>query len=96
MSNTQFWSIEKRLMLTKILIDKEPHIILDYDKCKKCNKKICVRACPAGLYTVDENGTLHFNYEGCLECGTCKILCPFNAISWKFPRGGYGVYYKFG
>ena len=32
----------------------------------------------------------------CIECGTCRILCPYYNVSWKYPRGGFGVAYKFG
>ncbi len=92
----KIWSVEKRLTLTKFIIDKKPHIEVNYEICRKCESRICVKACPAGLYTIDENGELRFNYEGCLECGTCKMVCPLNAIKWNFPRGGFGVYYQFG
>ncbi|MBU1208420.1 MAG: hypothetical protein KKH04_16085 [Proteobacteria bacterium] len=26
-------------------------------------------------------------YEGCLECGSCRIGCPHLNIEWRFPRG---------
>ena len=34
-----------------------------------------VNGCPAGLYTLQENGDLAFDFAGCLECGTCRVLC---------------------
>jgi ferredoxin like protein len=37
-----------------------------------------------------------YNYEGCLECGSCKFACPKGAVDFSYPRGGYGVYYKYG
>jgi ferredoxin like protein len=37
-----------------------------------------------------------FNCEGCLECGTCKVVCDRDAVSWRYPRGGYGVRYRWG
>lgn len=89
-------SIEKRLTLIKFLIYEKPHIIIDIERCNKCDRKICIKACPAGLYTLDEDGKLLFNYEGCLECGTCRVVCPHDAIRWSYPPGGYGVYFQFG
>ncbi len=89
-------SVEKRLTLTKFNIHKEPHIVVDTSKCEKCEEKPCIYACPAGLYQLDENGKLVFIYEGCLECGTCRLICPYGAVSWNYPPGGYGVWYKFG
>jgi ferredoxin like protein len=37
-----------------------------------------------------------FSYEGCLECGSCRISCPQGAIHWVYPRGGFGICYQYG
>ena len=89
-------SVEKRLALVKFDIHEKPHITVDKEKCRICEEKYCVKACPAGLYEIDENGEILFNYEGCLECGTCRLICPNNAIHWEYPEGGYGVFFQFG
>jgi ferredoxin like protein len=35
--------------------------------------------------------------DGCMECGTCRVLCEeAGDIVWNYPRGGYGVLFKFG
>ena len=34
------------------------------------------------------------NWEGCLECGTCLICCDDRALTWTYPRGGFGVQYR--
>jgi len=35
--------------------------------------------------------------DGCLECGTCRIICDdYRNVDWEYPRGGYGVLFKFG
>ncbi len=96
MSSSGKLSVEERLALDKFEIYSKPHIIVDKDKCLKCPEKPCVKACPAGLYTVDEEGRLQFNYEGCLECGACRLICPYNAVKWSYPPGGFGVHYQFG
>ena len=90
------FSVEERLLRTKFEIFKEPHITVDKSKCSGCEAKPCINVCPAGLYTLDENGELQFNYEGCLECGSCRLICPYNSIHWDTPPGGYGVDYHFG
>jgi ferredoxin like protein len=57
---------------------------------------LLVMACPANLYS-HEGGKLSFNYEGCLECGTCRVLSLGKAIeSWTYPRGAKGVEYHQG
>lgn len=88
-------SIEQRLSLLVFNVDKEPHIIVDTNKCKKCEQKPCVYVCPAELYKL-ENGEIIFNYEGCLECGSCRIVCPHDAIKWNYPRGGFGAHFRYG
>jgi ferredoxin like protein len=37
-----------------------------------------------------------FSYEGCLECGTCRMVCSFHAVNWSYPKQGNGVLYRFG
>ena len=34
--------------------------------------------------------------SACVECGVCKIVCPYDNFDWRYPRGGYGVRYKYG
>ncbi|MCL4343587.1 MAG: 4Fe-4S dicluster domain-containing protein [Thaumarchaeota archaeon] len=75
-------------------VDSNPHITVDSEKCKNCNTKPCIRLCPAGCYTMSEK-TLVFSYEGCVECGTCRVVCPLEAIHWEFPKSGRGIYFRF-
>ena len=43
------------------------------------------------------DGRVLFSYEGCVECGTCRIVCnEFDNVEWTYPRGGYGIQYRFG
>lgn len=56
-----------------------------------------VRVCPAALYKRRENGVKSFDYSGCLECGTCRILCKDTIIKkWENPAPSMGVSYRFG
>jgi ferredoxin like protein len=91
-------SIEQLLGLDKFLVDDEhAHITVNKEICKTCPGKPCTYACPAGLYTVKE-GDISFDYAGCLECGTCRVACP-NAgkvITWGYPRGGFGIQFRYG
>ncbi|MBQ2640979.1 MAG: 4Fe-4S dicluster domain-containing protein, partial [Lachnospiraceae bacterium] len=53
-------------------------------------------ACPAGLYHY-ENGKVTFSHEGCLECGTCRVLSIDKVVkSWDHPMGGAGVQFRQG
>ena len=89
--------VEEKLALNKFDIDREVHIRVDEEKCKSCNLKPCLYACPAECYTIRaEGGHLTFSYEGCLECGSCRFSCDKGAIDWVNPRGGFGVCYQYG
>ena len=44
-----------------------------------------------------EDGSIDFNYEGCLECGTCRVLTHGRIVeSWDHPMGGMGVAFRKG
>jgi ferredoxin like protein len=89
-------AIDAKLGLNVFKVDKQPHIVLDQTKCKTCKDMFCLSICPANLYTLTPTGELAINFEGCLECGTCRIICEKCGISWKNPRGGFGVQLRFG
>ncbi len=87
--------IEEKLALNKFDIDREVHIILEEAKCRGCDLTPCLYACPAECYVLRESHVT-FSYEGCLECGSCRISCPRDAIHWVYPRGGFGICYQYG
>ncbi len=88
--------VEEKLGWNSFNVDKEEHIKLDQKKCREqCETKICVLVCPANLYQL-KDGEVIFNYEGCLECGACRVSCPKEALSWSYPRGGFGIRYRYG
>ncbi|MDH7479765.1 MAG: ferredoxin family protein, partial [Syntrophomonadaceae bacterium] len=44
-----------------------------------------------------KDGEISFDCAGCLECGTCRVVCPRpGAIEWNYPRGGFGIVYRYG
>lgn len=80
---------------TSFTIDREAHIVLDLAACRACSTRPCTTACPARCYSwSEEDQRLTFVYDGCLECGTCYILCPGHFTLWHYPRGGFGVGYR--
>ena len=77
--------------------EKVAHIIIDNARCAECPQKPCLTACPAVLFTLDANGQVSNDYAGCLECGTCEMVCPCGGVaSWSYPRGGFGIVYRRG
>jgi len=75
-------------------VDGSPHIQVDTSKCVTCKTRPCIVLCPADTFVILDGKILH-SYEGCLECGTCRVLCPEKAITWKYPLSGRGVQYRF-
>jgi len=97
MSTVEFTvNVDEYLSLNKYQVDEgNPHIELTADPDPGQFLQL-VRACPAGLYKVDEKGT-HFDYAGCLECGTCRILSLGQVVTtWTYPGPTMGVEYRYG
>jgi len=92
-------AIERKLALDTYNVDRgRAHIrIIDPDVCLRCERQQCINCCPATCYTPQEDGHVLFSYEGCVECGTCRIVChEFRNIEWTYPRGGFGIQYRHG
>jgi len=92
--------IEDKLFLDGIKPDEsQSHLkIVDQAVClQRCGERgrPCTLVCPAKVYTWEENKTV-VAYNNCLECGACRIYCPFGNIDWDYPRGGFGISYKQG
>ena len=89
--------IEEKIACNAIRNDKESHIKLRQDVCKDCRERFCIYACPGHLYSLNEEiKEMVVEYAGCLECGTCKIVCVYGSVSWEYPGGEYGVQYRYG
>ncbi len=89
-------NVDLKLGLNKFFVDESNAHIELTDKINEKEFKKLEFACPAGLYKKDESG-FHFDYAGCLECGTCRILCKDTIIKkWEYPVGTLGVEYRNG
>jgi len=76
-----------------------PHIEVETGICNSvCPHKCTTYVCPANCYTLDENGNVNFQFEDCIECGTCLYACDQGAVTWKYPHPeeGKGVNWNFG
>lgn len=92
-------SVDAKLGLLTYKKAPEPHIsITDSDVClTRCHDKPCTKVCPASVYSWnEEQKKIHVQYENCIECGACRMVCPFQNIRCEWPGGGLGVQYKYG
>ncbi len=90
--------VEEKLFQNRYVVDPgQPHIkIAAHDK-PSANLVAMTRLCPAGCYSLADSGKVEVAPDGCMECGTCRILCEAQGdIEWNYPKGGYGVLFKFG
>ena len=91
-------NVEQKLFQNRYLVDTgRPHIkVAPHEKPSKRLLSL-VRICPACCYETNDEGQVEVSADGCLECGTCRVLCGSSGeIEWSYPRGGFGVMFKFG
>ena len=93
-------TLEEKLNLTKFTSDqKYAHITINPEICKeKCSTFECINGCPANCFKLIEGeeteGPVVLDVVACLECGACRIVCPYGSVDWHYPKGGFGVEFK--
>ena len=89
--------IDDLLMTIKYFTDEqEIHLqLIDAEVCVSCDQP-CLFFCPVGAYQKQQDGHMVIAFQSCIECGSCRLMCTHNNVNWKYPRGGFGVAYKFG
>ncbi|MFB9982582.1 ferredoxin family protein [Mesorhizobium newzealandense] len=90
--------VEDKLYHNRYLVDPgRPHIKVRPHEKPSPNLLALTRVCPAKCYELNDAGQVEITPDGCMECGTCRILCEASGeIEWNYPRGGFGVLFKFG
>jgi ferredoxin like protein len=72
-----------------------PHIVLNDISCRECAHRSCLYVCPVKAYQWQEDRVV-LSWERCMECGACLHVCDREALSWEYPRGGFGVCFRLG
>ncbi|MBS7528320.1 MAG: ferredoxin like protein [Clostridiales bacterium] len=88
-------SVADKLGVNKFNVyEEKSHIVIDKQYPDAAEVDRVVRICPAALYTADANG-VRFDYLGCLECGTCRVLSGGKVVTdWQYPVGSFGVSFR--
>lgn len=88
--------VRDKLHFNSYLVDDKGHLaIIDTDVCRHCEHKGCLYVCPVeDFVAVDDHVVL--SWEGCVECGSCRIICDYDNIRWEYPAGGRGICYRYG
>ncbi|MBP2149262.1 ferredoxin family protein [Xanthobacter autotrophicus DSM 597] len=90
--------VEDKLFQNRYLVDSgRSHIKVKAHTTPSPALRTLLTACPARCYELNDKGQVEITADGCVECGTCRIIGePSGDIEWNYPRGGYGVLFKFG
>lgn len=90
--------VEDKLYLNRYLVDSgRAHIKVRPHVTPSPQLLSLLKVCPARCYELNSAGQVEIATDGCVECGTCRIIAePTGDIEWNYPRGGYGVLFKFG
>jgi len=88
-------AVEDKLSTTRFNVDAKLNISVHTEICATCPGKPCLYVCPVQNYVLTD-GKLESSWQGCLECGACRIACTRDAIDWSYPKGGFGVCWRYG
>ncbi|UTF52312.1 ferredoxin family protein [Natronosalvus rutilus] len=92
-------SMEDRLYTVKYEDPGDSHLDVKVASicADSCETADCVSICPADVWRrEDGEGVPTIAYENCLECSSCRFACPYDNVSWEYPKTGAGVTYKRG
>ena len=98
MSNAPKSKVEDKLYNNRYVVDPgKPHIRVRPHAIPSEALLALTHVCPANCYQTNDQGQVEIAADGCLECGTCRGVCAAgDEIEWSYPRGGFGVLFKFG
>jgi ferredoxin like protein len=90
--------VPERLSKNRYDLDKvHSHIEVHQDVARRTGTaSVLVRVCPAHVYAEEADGTISVSEAACLECGTCMAVAAPGALTWHYPRGGFGIAYREG
>lgn len=90
--------VEDKLYQNRYLVDAgRPHIKIKAHITPSAELLALINLCPAGCYARNDTGQVEVTPDGCMECGTCRVVAEASGdIEWNYPRGGFGVLFKFG
>lgn len=90
--------LPERLAVNRFVTDEEEsHIVVNDELASATGTaQRLIACCPAGVYSLAPDGTLAVEYAACLECGTCLAVADPGTLTWRYPRGGFGVQFRDG
>jgi ferredoxin like protein len=89
--------LPERLAKVRFATDPASHITVDQAAAQATGAgPLLVRVCPAGVYSLQDDGSVGVLHAACLECGACLAVTPPGVLTWHYPAGAMGVAYRQG
>jgi len=80
----------------EIIPKTKEHIKVDKEKCIGMNCQVCYILCPTGAFEMEDGKAVwKHGMKHCGECGTCRYICPVDAIDWSYPEAGTGIVHRY-
>ncbi len=71
-----------RIIVKQGMEGKKPYLRFAKTQCMHCADAACVKACPTGATSKDDDGYTVFDAKKCIGCNYCVKACPFQACKY--------------
>lgn len=80
-------NLPKDVSLTKVVKYEEgiypnARMYMDVKLCMHCDNPPCVEICPTGASIKLDNGIVYVDYDKCIGCKNCIMVCPYDARTY--------------
>ncbi|MFC1921579.1 4Fe-4S dicluster domain-containing protein [Chloroflexota bacterium] len=69
------------------MLDKDERANFIKHACNHCTNAACEKACPVGAISKPDGTHVVVNQEKCIQCGYCRMACPFDVPHYGEPSG---------
>ena len=78
--------VEDKLFYNRYLVDAgRAHIKVRPHTVPTSALLTLLKACPARCYELNDKGQVEVTVDGCVECGTCRVIGEPSVTPWRTP-----------
>ena len=81
-NNLPVGSLFRRVESYEVGVYPDPHAFHYSKSCHHCEDPVCMKVCPVGAFSKNEDGVVVQDRELCIGCQSCVNNCPFGAPSY--------------
>jgi carbon-monoxide dehydrogenase iron sulfur subunit len=84
-SKTLFGAVaEDPIPKPRIHVEVGPGLLTFPNRCQHCDPAPCLQVCPTSALSRDaETDSVIVDYNKCIACGACAMVCPFGIIQFE-------------